>query len=360
MMQWHANWPEARKHFVQWWNHEGLVLGTGGFPAVRPHEVVPEPGEAPAGLQYHTAPEFRARVSHHALAGRDHLADSLPLSHLDIGPGSLALLLGSEPGFSPSTVWFEPSMKDDAEPEKRPPLKFDPANRWWRIHEASARASAALARGKYGVGAPDLVENIDILSALRDPQVLMMDLIERPGWVEEKVWEINQVWFEAYSRLYDIIKLEDGSSCWGAFALWGPGKTAKVQCDACAMFSPAMFKRFVAPALAAQCEWLDYSMYHLDGHQCMVHLDHLLAIEALDAIEWTPDPTVPRGGDPCWYPLYKRILAAGKSVQAVGVNINEVIPLLDAVGGKGMYLLVNSHNKRDAFEKLMGKVEAYR
>lgn len=359
-MKWQSNWPETKRHFTDWWNHRGLVLSTGGFPAVRPHESVPEAGKPPDGLQYHTAPVWRARANHHRLAGRDHLADSLPLASIDIGPGSLALLLGSEPGVSPETVWFEPTMKDDAEPEKRPPLKFDPDNRWARIHEESARACAALARGKYGVGCPDLVENIDIISAMRDPQTLMMDMIERPGWVEEKVWEINQAWFEAYSRLYEIIKMEDGSACFNAFALWGPGKTAKVQCDACAMFSPAMFRRFVKPALTAQCEWLDYSMYHLDGHQCICHLDELLSIEALDAIEWTPDPTVPKGGSPQWYPLYRRILAAGKSVQAVGVNMEEAIPLFDAVGGKGMYVMVNNRNDRAAFEKLMERVEAYR
>ncbi len=363
-MNWKPNWAETKQHFCDWWAHKGLVLATGGFPAAEPHEVVPEPGQPPAGLgyhgYYHLHPDWRAQVNHFLLAKNDYLADTLPLAHTDVGPGSLALLLGSEPGFSAHTVWFEPTMKDDLDPEQRPPLAFDPDAFWLRMHTETARASAALGRGKYAVGCPDLVENIDIIAALRDPQVLLMDMIERPSWVEQKVWEINQVWFKAYSRIYDIIKLDDGSACWGAFGLWGPGKTAKVQCDASAMFSPAMFKRFVVPALTEQCEWLDYSMFHLDGHQCLCHLDHLLAIEPLDAIEWTPDPTVPGGGSPEWYPLYRRILAAGKSVQAVGVELNEVIPLLDAVGGQGMYISVNSRGDRAAFERVAERAEAYR
>jgi 5-methyltetrahydrofolate--homocysteine methyltransferase len=77
-----------------------------------------------------------------------------------------------------------------------------------------------------------------------------MDMLERPDWIVEKVWEVNQVFFEVYSRIYDIIKLADGSSVFGAFRLWGPGKVAKVQCDTSAMFSPAMFEKFVLPALA--------------------------------------------------------------------------------------------------------------
>ena len=216
-----------------------------------------------------------------------------------------------------------------------------------------------MAQGKYVVGCPDLVENVDIVAALRDPQLLLMDMVERPDWVIEKVRETNQVFFEVYDRIYDIIKLDDGSSVFGAFRLWGPGKVAKVQCDTSAMFSPAMFAKFVVPALAEQCEWLDHAMYHLDGHQCIKHLDLLLGIDALDAIEWTPDPQVPTGGDPAWYPMYRKILEAGKSVQAIGVKPEEVEPLLDAVGGKGMYIMTTIENEAHA-ENLLKLVEPYR
>ena len=44
------------------------------------------------------------------------------------------------------------------------------------------------------------------------------------------------------------------------------------------------------------------------------------------------------GGHPQWYDLYRRIKAGGKSVQAVGVKPEEVVPLLDAVGPEGMYI----------------------
>jgi hypothetical protein len=246
---------------------------------------------------------------------------------------------------------------DPANPESYPPLRFDAGNKWQRIHEQTLAACARLGRGKYLVGCPDLIENIDILAALLDPQLLLYDLIERPEWLERKVWEINEVFFKSYQRLYDIIKLPDGSSCFDAFRLWGPGKVAKVQCDASAMFSTDMFARFVAPALTAQCKWLDHSMFHLDGHQCIQHLDILLGIEPLDAIEWTPDPQVPTGGSPEWYPMYRRILEAGKSVQAIGIRPEEVEPLLDAVGPKGMYLMVNAWEpgEIDAVEKIAEK-----
>ena len=205
-----------------------------------------------------------------------------------------------------------------------------------------------------------LLENIDTLASLRGSERLLMDMVLRPEWVENKVAEINHAFFEVYQRIYDLISDDDGGACWGAFTLWAPGKLAKVQCDACAMFSPAMFARFVAPAMTAQCEWLDYSIYHLDGSQCIVHLDQLLAIEALDAIEWTPEPGVPHGGDPHWYPMYRRILDAGKSLQIVDIRQGDVIPMLEMLGSKGIYFGVNDFENEEQVVALTEAVRRYR
>jgi hypothetical protein len=359
MLTWKPNWDETRGHFEAWWRHEGLVLTTGWQPAEPPHERVPEPPPAPTVEASYADGAMRAWRQHHVLSRHRYQADTLPIADTMIGPGSLALFLGSEPGFSPETVWFEPCMMNVAEPESLPPLRFNPESRWWTITEETCRACAERARGKYLVGCPDLVENVDIIAALRDPQTLMMDMIERPEWVEQKVAEINQAFFEAYQRIYDIVKLPDGSSSFVAFGLWGPGKTAKVQCDASAMFSPAMFRRFVVPALTAQCEWLDQSMFHLDGTQCLCHLDILLEIEPLDAVEWTPQAGIEGGGHRRWYDVYRRILAAGKSVQAIGVKADEVEPLLDAVGPRGMYIMTWPQSGREV-ESILNVLQRYR
>jgi hypothetical protein len=358
---WKSNWDETRQHFTDWWNHEGLVVGMWGAPPIDgpPHEQVAAPDRARSIRDHFTDGARRALLHHYALSTASFPADTLPLSETDIGPGSLALVLGSEPGFSPATVWFEPCLHQCADPESLPPFVFDASNPWWKVTETTLRECARLGSGKYLVGCPDLCENIDILAALRDPQTLLFDMIERPEWVGQKVAEINRVWFDVYQRVYDIIKLEDGSSTFGAFRLWGPGKTAKVQCDASAMFSPEMFHRFVVPSLTEQCAWLDHSMYHLDGTQAIGHLDALLGIDALDAIEWTPQAGIENGGHPRWFPLYKRILDAGKSVQVVGVHKDELRRLLDAIGGKGVYAMTSFSNVAEA-EQVLSIVAQYR
>jgi hypothetical protein len=358
---WKSNWEATQQHFVDWWSREGLVLGMWGAPRSEgaPHEDTKASAEPRSVEERHLHAERRAQRNHHHLAHQSFPADVLPISDTDIGPGSLALYLGSEPGFSPETVWFEPCIDQCESPDDLPSFHFDETNRWWRLTKATLEACARMGRNKYVVGCPDLVENVDILCALRDPQTLLMDMIERPEWVEQRVAEINNVWLDVYQRIYDIITLPDGSSAFGAFRLWGPGKTAKVQCDASAMFSPEMFQRFVVPSLTKQCRWLDNSMYHLDGTQAVCHLDSLLSIEELDAIEWTPQAGIEGGGHPRWFDMYKRILDAGKSVQIVGAQRDEVLPLLDAIGGKGVYVITNFSSDKEA-EALMTEAEQYR
>jgi hypothetical protein len=358
---WKENWEETKQHFIDWWNHEGLVLGMWGAPPCdsQPVEKTQPPPEPISIRDNYTNGEQRAQRNHHLLAHQSFPADILPISDTNIGPGSLALFLGSEPQFSKETVWFEPCIQECSHPEQLSEFKFDDSNEWWKITETLLKECAHLARDKYLVGCPDLIENIDILAALREPQTLMMDMVERPEWVEQKVSEINAVWFKVYQRIYDIIKLEDGSSAFDAFRVWGPGKTAKVQCDASAMFSPDMYNRFVVPNLTKQCEWLDFSIYHLDGTQAMCHLDALLKIEALDAIEWTPQAGIEKGGNPRWFEMYRRVLDAGKSVQIIDVHKNEILPLLDAIGSQGVYLMTSFSNIAETKE-IMAMIEPYR
>lgn len=359
---WKDNWEETKDHFRSWWKQDGVLVNGGHDNSPQnflSRESCIKPSEKLDLEDRCTDVEWRVQSNHYELSNLNFPLDCLPVTNANYGPGNLANFLGSRSGFDNNTIWFYPTIEDELEPEKLPPFKFDPNNRWWQIIEETLRLNVKMGKGKYLTGCPDLVENIDVLASLRDSQKLLMDMIERPEWIDEKVMEINQVWFEAYGRIYDIIKGEDGSSAFWAFALWGEGKTAKVQCDASAMFSPDMFGRFVMPALIEQCEWLDYSMFHLDGHQCICHLDHILSIDALDAVEWTPDPSVPSGGNSEWYDMYKRILDAGKSVQIMDVKHEEIKPLFDAIGGKGVYIFTTIKDEADA-EKIANLVEEYR
>lgn len=364
MASWKKNWEQTRKRMIGWWEHNDLVVQVGStweedspWNTESLYGEIEEPAPPLNPYSYYTDPVLRAKRNTYRLARGSYPLETLPIADIMIGPGSLALLMGSEPGLTYETVWYEPWFKDHPNPEELSPLKFI-HNQWWDITMALCKEGVKEAAGRYWVGIPDLVENIDILASLRDAQTLMVDMVERPQWVHDSVMEINQVWFQVYDQIYDIVKDAEGGSAWGAFGIWGPGKTAKLQCDACAMFSPRMFRRFVSESLEEQCAFLDYAMFHLDGPECICHLDNLLAIEDLDAIEWTPGAAHPGGADERWHEMYQRILDAGKSVQVVQIEPEEIVPLLDKFGGAGMHILSHCDTPQQ-LEQLAKDLEPY-
>jgi hypothetical protein len=143
------------------------------------------------------------------------------------------------------------------------------------------------------------------------------------------------------------------------FSLWGPGRTTKLQCDISAMISPDDFRTFALPFLEEQCRHIDYTLYHLDGVDAIRHLDALLEINDLNAIQWTPGYGQPQGGDPRWYPLYRKIRDAGKAVMINWIQLDELRPLLDQVGNQGLHLNVDFHTEREIGQALE-IIEKYR
>lgn len=354
---WHDDWNRAKANLIKWWKREGPVFSAFA-PKDKPWEDLPAP-ETPADLPTRWCdPAYRFKDGEYRLSRTYCAGDAFPYFDTQIGPGSLGTFIGSEPGgFAPDTIWYDPCISD---PEKYGDTRFDPANAWFRTHMALIEQGTRQANGRFLVGMPDLIENIDILAQMRDPQTLMMDLLERPRWVKKMVTQINRVYFEAFDLMHQRIKDADGGNTYSWFRIWGPGKAAKVQCDASAMFSREMFEEFVVPALTEQCRWLDYSLYHLDGTQAMHHLDALLKIDALDGIEWTPQAGIENGGHARWYPVYKKILDAGKCVQAIGVRPEEVKPLLDACGAAGLFIVIWRAESESVARRLADLVDKYR
>ena len=360
-MKWKPDWPAAKENLARWWRREGMALCLIA-PRAKPVEKVPKP-QAPADLPARwTDPVFRCDRAEHEMANQLFAAEAFPLFDTQIGPGSLGTFLGAEPRFAETTVWYEPCIDD---PDAFGGIRFDPAgNRWLDVHMAVIEEGLRRSGGRYLVGMPDLIENIDTLAAMRGNEELLCDLLDRPRWVHERLAEINEAFFAAFELIHGRIAGDDGANAFAAFRVWGPGRTAKVQCDFSCMISPAMFREFVVPYMSAQCGWLDYSMYHLDGEDALQHVDALLGIESLDAIEWTPRGAYCRdlstgGGSPMWYELYRRIKAGGKAVQAIGAAPEQVVPLLEAVGPEGMFILTTAEDEAAA-ERVLRRVEPYR
>jgi len=353
-MPWKGNWAESRQHYLDWWARKGLVISMWEHLPKdgAPHEAVAAPPPARDWAQHWFDPEWRADYLHSKLAHSSFRADILPVANTHLGPGSLAAILGSELEGGEDTIWIHPQ----AEPNRG--IVFDEHNRWWQLHLDLIRACKRRSQGRYFVGCPDLIEGLDTLASLRGTQRVLLDMVDRPDELAQEVQAVNDIWFAVFDRIYDEINI-DGEMAFCYFSIWGPGRIAKLQSDISGMFGVRPFRRFVLPFIREQCQRLDYSLYHLDGVAAVRHLDALLEIEELDAIQWTPGVGEPQGGDPRWYDLYRRILAAGKSIMPCWVEVDELAPLLDAVGPEGVNVLMHFTSERD-IDAALAIAERYR
>ena len=395
-MTWKSNLAETKRHYVNWWNHRGIVLNMWEHfqQGVAPHG--PYAGEKPIVLTQEAAnnygtgsfnlpgapqtndlnqrwfdPQWRAEfldwyVGHSCLK-----ADMLPVANTQLGPGSMAAILGSVFEGGEDTIWIhpDPNYSDD--------FRFDPNHPNFKLHKDLLKACVERSKGNYYVGMPDLMEGLDVLAAMKGTDKVLMDTLTQPDLLEEQMQRINNAYFEVFDALYDIIRF-DGRDCGGPldpdyrganfgtdgemafcyFSLWAPGKLTKLQSDISTMLSVEDYRRFVQPFIRQQAQRIPYTLYHLDGVGAMRHLPALLEVEELKAIQWTPGVGQPQGGDPKWYDLYKQILAGGKSIMACWVTVDELRPLLDNIGGDGVHLEMDFHNEAEV-EQALRIIEEY-
>ena len=318
---------------------------------VQPHAEITPPAPAKDLSQKWFDPQWRAEYLDWYVAHSSLKADILPVANTQLGPGSLAAILGGVFEGGEDTIWIHPN------PDFTDEIVFNPEHPNWILHKELLKACKAKANGHYFVGMPDLMEGLDVLAALKGTDRVLLDTVMQPEILEQQMQQINDIYFKVFDELYDIIR-EGDEMAFCYFSSWAPGKMSKLQSDISTMISQDDYRRFVQPFIREQCQKIDYTLYHLDGVGAMHHLPALLEIEELNAIQWTPGVGEPQGGSPKWYDLYKKILACGKSVMACWVTLDELKPLLDHIGADGVHLEMDFHNEKEV-EQAMRIVEEY-
>jgi 5-methyltetrahydrofolate--homocysteine methyltransferase len=345
------DWDEIRTLLTAWWRHEKPhrpILSITApretpipCPAAPPHTGNPRTDwlDVDANLRRYEA----------GLARTYQGGCSFPYITPNLGPGNLNLYLGSQPVFMPQTIWYKPVFDDPA----KAVLRLDPENEYWQWTLKAISKMKEAGRGKFLVGIPDLIEGIDILSELLGTQELLTYLIDCPDEIHRLLNDLDPIYWQAFDPLYDRVKDERNGNAFIAFQVWGPGRTIKSQCDFSAMISPDMFAEFVCPYLERQCARADFSVFHVDGPKCIPHLEHLLKVKSLTAIQWTPGFPNPACADPVWWkPVWEKVYAAGKSALVLGNPAHMVEPFLKEFGLAGSFLSTSTQTEREARQLL--------
>ncbi len=346
----------ARERVEAWWS--GISIGRPllQLKAKRPAPRLQLPLlEAPTTHDYWTNPDYVLPRIVNELAGTCYLAEAFPV--LQPVAGRMVSItckyLGAPNRYiDRDTTWSVPIIE---EWERCPSLEIDRENAWWKISIQLLERALALIEEKElacYLSLPDLNGPTEVLSGLRDPQKLCLDMLLEPEKVKSAAAKVQAAWFEAWQGLIPYTNRYGGYLTW--MGIWSDTPAIDLQSDFSTLISSEMFAEFILPLLLEQVEAFDRTIFHLDGPGMVRHLDLLLNIPGLQAIQWVQGAGGGRVSE--WMELLHRIQEAGKGVY-IYCDADEVPGLTAELDPCGLMLVVNGLMELCEAERLLDSVE---
>lgn len=325
----------VKKRMNAWWHHDLVdrvaVMVTAPRATPLPmNQELPQPATI---AQEWTDPQYYAYKIRKWASQTYCGGDMFPTFPAYLGPGQMAGFLGCPPTYVQTTVWYHPILSDL---NSFHPFRFDANHPHYQLTKSMLRLALSKHQDWLVPTTADLGGPMDVAQAVRGSD-LLLDLLDAPANVHQLIRNIQDIWFTCFD---DLKKEMDGKMdgfC-TTFNLWCEEDYYPLQCDFSAMISPALYGEFVLPYVAQQVDRLTYSLYHLDGPEAIPHLDQILSLKKLHAIQWVPGAGKPQSDDPVWIPLYKEIQAAGKSLALWDAKKDHVQQIIRELNPKGLLI----------------------
>ncbi len=272
--------------------------------------------------------DFIARLN-----SQSFLGETFPVFFPNLGPNVYAAFYGSHLEFGEDTSWAEATIRDWADLAK---VAFAENEYREKITALTAHALER-AKGKFMVGYTDLHPGMDCLAAWRDTQELLIDLYDEPGQVAQAAALAGRDFHRIFDEYDSILKQHHQLSVtWMGIPSYG--KMHIPSCDFSAMISQDQFREFCLPGILDEMKGMDHNIFHLDGRGVAKHLETLLEIPQIDAIQWVQgvneDKEIAQ-----WIPMIRRIQEKGKSV-VLNVERHEIALLMDELRPEGILVCV--------------------
>lgn len=342
------DWDVARQRLAHWWANElydrALVCVTAPKSSVQRGEWRGAPKTVE---RYWTNGDHMIWRTLEAVRRTYYGGEAVPSLWHGWSVGH-ALPLGCEPRFAEDTVWTDPLP---VEADGFPPIRFQRDGRWWKWMQETTLAVAQASQGRYCVMPAWGNHAGDNLALVRGTEKLMIDVAENPAWVRQAVRKVSDILLEFLAALWPLVdeKVTGVEGSMNGCGLWSPGRNLALDCDISCMVSTAQFEDLFLPPLIETARTVDYCVYHLDGTVALQHLDLLLSLPEIRAIQW-----VPGAGHEAilqWVPLIRRIQKAGKSV-LVYAKPAEIPALLGEVSARGLCIGTGCTSEPEARELL--------
>ncbi len=283
--------------------------------------------------------EFQVECALAALETNPCLGDNVPSYLPNVGPDLTSTLFGAELVFGETTSWCQHTVPEAADWERFIATPPDFNNPYWKAIDDMITLAAERFAGRYYIAVPDLHGSFDMLAGLRGPENVCLDLLDEPELVRRASQHATRAYVEAYRRSYQrLTSLGQPSTTWCSYLHTGPAYVPS--CDFWCLVSREIAEDFIRPTIEQEIAPLERTIFHLDGPQALHHLDLVLRLPRLNAVQWV----FGAGHGPAanWLGVYRRCLRAGKAVQVLAEDASDALTVLRELGPDGVWLTVSA------------------
>ncbi len=360
MLRYKPDYEATKQRMDAFWEREIIDRPLVQFGVAKPpEECVPVPSEE-RDPQRHPTPadrwldtELMVERALANVANHEYLGDALPIVYPNLGPEVFSAFYGCAIHFGDyGTSWTDPILHDWADADK---IRLDCQHPYLLKLQEMTAALLEAGRDLFITGMSDWHPGGDAIAAFRDPQNLALDMLLHKDELVALLARMEQDYYRVYDLFYHQLRAA-GQPITTWVNLLSDGRYYVPSNDFSYMISARMFEEVFLPGIARECAFYDHSIYHLDGIGALRHLDLLLTIPELDAIQWVFGAG--HEGFAQWVPVYRRIQAAGKGVQVI-CDLSEVSAVMDTLDPRGLYLTVSGVGTHEAGLDLVRRLEKW-
>ncbi|MCL2814711.1 MAG: hypothetical protein FWD23_08930 [Oscillospiraceae bacterium] len=345
------DWEETKERYKCWWARENSGRCAISIRAPKDKPLCQKAPDIPKKAEDRWLDvDFIKNRMEYYLGATYHAGEALPVWNAGYpGWDFIPVYLGCDVKLTEETGWHSHILQNgeltDYGPED---IKIDENNKWFKfaveIHELAVKE----AKGKSIPGIQAIGGTGDCLATLRSNQKLLFDLVDCPSQVKKLEMHLMDIWIFVFERFYNITR-EAAQGTTNFMGLWAPGKFYVCANDFAYMISPAMYEEFFLEPLCRQVNYLDYSIYHVDGTGNFNHIDILCQIPKLNALQFLPGAGKP---SPLYYAKeLKKIQNAGKNLH-ISIAPGEVERALEMLSSKGLFIDTWCQSEREANDLL--------
>jgi hypothetical protein len=215
-------------------------------------------------------------------------------------------------------------------------LSLDRENLWFRKYLEFGLALVRAAEGRFPVSHSAEVGPTDLHGLLRGHTASIMDLVDEPRRASAILWRLAEFFCEVQQEFWKHMPLFHGGYFDAQYSLWSPRPIMRLQEDATAVYSPALYRKFVQPVDRALASRFPCSFMHLHSTS-MFLLDAFLEIQEIQCFQINKDALGPSTA--AMIPHYRKVQKAAKPLLIRGsFDAEEVRLLLDSLDPRGVFL----------------------